>query len=117
MSETGERRWLFGHNATVATDALRPFRDRIDAASRAERASFARAARNAVAQAILATALAPEPTSVADTPDHEPPEDEIRAVLGTQLGGELAALYRGGDDWASRAIDLLAPLNDAARGE
>jgi hypothetical protein len=99
----------------VANDALRPFRDTIDGASLAERASFARAARNAVAQAILATALAPEATAVVDKPEHEPPEAEIRALLGANLGRELAALYRGGDDWASRAIDLLAPLNEVAR--
>jgi len=99
----------------VATDALRPFRETIDAASLEGRASFARAARNAVAQAILATALAADTTEIAFAPEHEPPEAEITALLGPHLGAELAALYRGGDDWASRAIDLLAPLNEVAR--
>jgi hypothetical protein len=98
----------------VAPDALRPFRETIDAASLDGRASFARAARNAVAQAILATALAREASAPAAAPEHEPPEAEIRALLGADLGGELAALYRGGDDWTSRAIDLLAPLNEVA---
>ena len=30
-----------------------------------------------------------------------------RELLGPELGGALTALYRGGDDWTSRAIDLL----------
>jgi hypothetical protein len=96
----------------MATDALRPFRDTIDAASLAERAAFARAARNAVAGAILAASLASD-TSVA-APEREPPEAEIRALLGAEVGAELAELYRGGEDWTSRAIDLLAPLNELA---
>jgi hypothetical protein len=98
----------------VATVALLPFRETIDAAPLEARASFARAARNAVAQAILATALAPDAAAAAGPPEHEPPEAEISALLGPELGGELAALYRGGDDWTSRAIDLLAPLNEVA---
>jgi hypothetical protein len=96
----------------VSTDALGPFRETIDGVSLAERAAFARAARNAVAGAILAAALAPDAT--AGRPEHEPPEAEIRELLGSDLGAELVALYRGGDDWTSRAIDVLAPLNDLA---
>jgi hypothetical protein len=99
----------------VATDAVLPFRETIDAARLEGRASFARAARNAVAQAILATALAADTAETAVAPEQEPPEAEITALLGPHLGAELAALYRGGDDWASRAIDLLAPLAEAAR--
>jgi hypothetical protein len=99
----------------VAADAVLPFRETIDAASLEGRASFARAARNAVAQAILATALAAHTAETVVAPEHEPSETEITALLGPHLGAELAALYRGGDDWASRAIDLLAPLNEAAR--
>ncbi|MFL5928065.1 MAG: hypothetical protein ACJ77E_14145 [Gaiellaceae bacterium] len=99
----------------MATDVLRPFRDTIDAASLAERTSFARAARNAVAQAIVASALASDATANVAAPEHEPPEAEIRALLGADLGGEVAALYRGGDDWPTRAIDLLTPLDEVAR--
>ena len=96
----------------MSTDALRPFRETIDAVGAAERAEFARAARNAVAGAILAAALAPD--TAAGRPEHEPPEAEIRELVGPDLGAELAALYRGGDDWTSRAIDLLEPLNELA---
>ncbi|MDX6475071.1 MAG: hypothetical protein QOH95_582 [Gaiellaceae bacterium] len=98
---------------TVSTDALQPFRDTLDGVGATERAAFARAARNAVARAILAAALLPD--AVAGDPEHEPPEARIRELLGPDLGSELAALYRGGDDWTSRAIDLLEPLNDVAR--
>ena len=73
---------------------------------------FCRAARNAVAGAILAAALGPE--AAPGPPEHEPPEAEIRELIGDDLGAEVAALYRGGDDWTSRAIDLLAPLNELA---
>jgi hypothetical protein len=99
----------------VTTDALRPFRDTIDTASAvadADRAGFARAARNAVANAILVAALSSD--AGPGSPEHDPPEAEIRELLGAELGNELAALYRGGDGWTSRAIDLLAPLNDVA---
>jgi hypothetical protein len=96
----------------VSSDALQPLRDTLDGVGAAERAAFARAARNAVAHAILAAALVPDPGP--DLPEHEPPEAEIRALLGPDLGAELAALYRGGDDWTSRAIDLLEPLNNVA---
>jgi hypothetical protein len=73
---------------------------------------FARAARNAVAQAILAAALTPD--ADAGQPEHEPPEAEVRDLLGPDVGDALTALYRGGDDWTSRAIDLLEPLNELA---
>jgi hypothetical protein len=99
----------------VSTDALRPLRDTIDAVAAAEGAAFARAARNAVARAILTAALASDAT--AGRPEHEPPEAEMRELLGPDLGTELAALYRGGDDWTSRAIDLLEPLNELAHGQ
>ena len=96
----------------MSTDALRPFRDAIDDVSLGERTAFARAARNAVAKAILAAALAPDaPTP---PPDREPPEAEMSALVGPDVGAELAALYRGGDGWTSRAIDLLEPLNELA---
>ena len=99
-------------NEPVGTDALRPLRDAVDQVAARDRAAFARAARNAVAQAILAAALAPG--SAAGRPEHEPPVDEVRELLGTELGDALTELYRGGDDWTSRAIDLLEPLNELA---
>jgi hypothetical protein len=96
----------------VSTDALRPLRATVDAAAASDRAAFARAARNAVAQAILAAALAPDTT--ASPPEHEPPVAEVRELLGPELGAALTELYLGGDDWTSRAIDLLEPLNEVA---
>ena len=96
----------------MSSDALQPLRDTLDGAGAAERAAFARAARNAVAHAILDAALVPDPEP--GLPEHEPPEAEIRALLGPDLGADLAALYRGGEGWTSRAIDLLQPLNDVA---
>jgi hypothetical protein len=99
----------------VSSDALRALRDTVDTAAAADRAAFARAARNAVAEAILAAALAPD--SVAGRPEHDPPEAEVRELLGPDLGDALTALYRGGDDWTSRAIDLLGPLNELAHAK
>ena len=96
----------------MSTDALRPLRDAVDQVAARDRAAFARATRNAVAQAILASAFAAD--SAVEQPDHEPPVDEVRALLGPDLGDALTALYRGGDDWTSRAIDLLEPLNELA---
>ena len=96
----------------MSTDVLRPLRATVDAAVASDRAAFARAARNAVAQAILAAALTPD--AGAGQPEHEPPEVEVRDLLGPDVGDALTALYRGGDDWTSRAIDLLEPLNELA---
>jgi hypothetical protein len=96
----------------VSTDVLRPLRETVDTAVATDRAAFARAARNAVAQAILAAALAPD--AAVGQPEHEPPEAEVRNLLGPDVGEALTALYRGGDDWTSRAIDLLEPLNALA---
>jgi hypothetical protein len=99
----------------VSTDALHSLRATVDAAAASDRAAFARAARNAVAQAILTAALAPDAT--AGHPDHEPPAAEVRDLLGPDVGDALTKLYRGGDDWTSRAIDLLEPLNALAHAE
>src|SRR2546430_7391613 len=97
----------------VAADALTPFRDAIDAAGASDRATFARRARNAVAQAVLAAALAPEATVA--VPAHPAPADDVRALVGDDLAAELVALYDGGADWTSRAIDLLEPLHALSR--
>lgn len=96
----------------VHKDPLRPFRDAVDTAPVQDAAAFARATRNGVAQAILAAALAPD--SAVSEPEHEPPEPEIRLLLGADLAESVSALYRGGDAWTSRAIELLEPLNDLA---
>jgi hypothetical protein len=96
----------------VSTDVLRPLRDAVDAAGTSDRTAFARAARNAVAQAILAAALTPD--TGAGRPEHEPPVADLRDLLGPAIGDALTELYRGGDDWTSRAIDLLEPLNELA---
>ncbi len=96
----------------MSTDVLRPLRDAVDTAVASDRASFARATRNAVAQAILAAALVPD--ADVGRAEHEPPEAEVRDLLGPDVGDALTALYRGGDDWTSRAIDLLEPLNALA---
>ena len=77
-----------------------------------DRSAYARATRNAVAQAILAAALTSE--SSVGQPEHEPPVDEVRELLGPELGDAVTDLYRGGEDWTSRAIDLLEPLNELA---
>jgi hypothetical protein len=92
----------------VSSDALRPLREAIDTTPTDDCAAFARAARNAVARAILAAAMVPDALA-------GPPEREVRELLGPDVGDALTALYRGGDDWTSRAIDLLAPLNELAR--
>jgi hypothetical protein len=96
----------------VSTDALHTLRVTVDTAAASDRAAFARAARNAVAQAILAAALAPDAT--AGRPEHEPPAAAVRDLLGPDVGDALTELYRGGDDWTTRAIDLLEPLNELA---
>ncbi len=104
---TAERR--VRQNGSVQSDVLRPLRDTVDAAVASDRAGFARAARNAVAQAILAAAVAPGADP--GRPEHEPPAKEVRDLLGPDVGDALTELYRGGADWTSRTIDLLEPLN------
>jgi hypothetical protein len=100
---------------SVQSDVLRPLRETVDAVAASDRAAFARASRNALAQAILAAALAPD--AAAGNPEHEPPADAVRDLLGPDVGDALTALYRGGDDWTSRAIDLLEPLHALAHAE
>ncbi|HEY8647035.1 MAG TPA: hypothetical protein VIL77_14290 [Gaiellaceae bacterium] len=99
----------------MGSDPLLSLRAAVDAAGERDRAAFAREARNAVAQAILAAALTPD--SPCRRAEREPPEAKISELLGPDLGGELAELYRGGADWTSRAIDLLEPLNHVAHAE
>jgi hypothetical protein len=99
----------------VRADALRSLRDTVDTAGGSDRAAFARAARNAVAQAILAASLAPG--AAAGQPEHDPPLTEVCDLLGPDVGSALTELYRGGENWTSRAIDLLEPLNALAHAE
>lgn len=88
-------------------------RSAIDSAPALEVPLFARRTRNAIAQEVLAEALAHEDPP---PPAHEPPLDELRARLGDALADELAGLYAGGPDWTTRAIDALEPLHALARG-
>jgi hypothetical protein len=96
----------------MAAMSLAAVRAAIDAAPATDAATLARAARNALAQAVLAEALAHESPA---PPDHAPPLSELRERLGPELAGELAAVYAGGADWTSHAIDALEPLHALAR--
>ena len=91
---------------------LEAVRDAIDACAETEPAVLARRTRNALAAAILAEAMvhaAPSPAP------HAPPVAELRTTFGDDLGAALAAIYEGGEDWPSRAIDALEPLHALAR--
>jgi hypothetical protein len=92
--------------------AAEEYRAAIGAAGESDRATFARRTRNAVAQAVLAAAL--EGDDDVGEPAHPAPVEEVRAHVG-ELAAELVALYEGGDDWTSRAIDVLEPLHELAR--
>ncbi len=92
--------------------SLTAVRDAIDSCAESDTATFARRTRNAIARAFVGEALAHE---APDLPEHEPPIDELRRRLGDDLGITLAALYEGGDDWTSLAIDALEPLHELAR--
>ncbi len=96
-------------NARVSLAALRAA---IDAAPVTDAATLARRTRNAIAQAVLAESIAHE---APEPPEHDPPVAELRARLGAQLAEELAAVYAGGADWTSHAIDVLEPLHALAR--
>jgi hypothetical protein len=92
--------------------SLAAVREAIDTCSDCEPSVFARRTRNAIAAAILAEALAhdePEPAP------HAPPVAELRDRIGEDLSELLAAVYEGGADWTSRAIDALEPLHAIAR--
>lgn len=94
------------------SSAFDAVRDTIDAASKTDGAEFARSTRNAIARAILASSLAPlRPTPA----EHEPPQADLSRLVGPDLAAALTAIYRGGADWTSRAIDVLEPLHERAR--
>ncbi len=91
--------------------SLDAVRDAIDSCGSTDTAAFARRTRNAIAQAILAEALAhDEPPA----PDHAPPP-VLHDCVGADLGEALVAVYAGGSDWTTHAIDVLEPLNALAR--
>jgi hypothetical protein len=92
--------------------SLAALRAALDAAPSEETATLARRARNALAQAVLAEALAHE---VAAPPEHPPPLDSLCDHLGPELAADLAAVYVGGPDWTTHAIDALEPLHALTR--
>ncbi|MFZ1879170.1 MAG: hypothetical protein WAU41_03305 [Gaiellaceae bacterium] len=84
----------------------------IDSATELDSAAFARRARNAIAQAVVAAAFAAEETL---TPvGHEAPIEELCGCVGPELAADLAAVYEGGAGWTSHAIDALEPLHSLA---
>jgi len=87
-------------------------RDAIDSCGELDTRTFARRTRNAIAQAIVGEALVHGQEA---PPPHAPPVEELHRRLGEDLGDTLAAVYRGGDDWTSRAIDVLPTLHALAR--
>ena len=48
-------------------------------------------------------------------PERPPPVESLRERLGPELAAELAAVYAGGPDWTTHAIDALEPLHALAR--
>jgi hypothetical protein len=92
--------------------SLDGIRDAIDEAPRSETPAFARRVRNAIAQAVLAEALAHERPL---PPRHDPPVDALADRVGPELAAELVAVYTGGADWTTHAIDALEPLHDLSR--
>jgi hypothetical protein len=92
-------------------DCLQDVRAVIDSAGETDRATFARRARNAVAKAVVAASFDDRVAA----PAHGAPVDDVRALVGDELAEELVALYAGGADWTSRAIDVLEPLHALAR--
>ena len=92
--------------------SLAAVRAAIDAAPSEDTPTLARRARNALAQAVLAESLA---HAAPPPPDRQPPLDALRDRLGPDLAAELAAVYAGGPDWTTHAIDALEPLHALAR--
>ena len=91
--------------------SLAAVRAALDAAPSEDTATLARRTRNALAQAVLAEAFSHEaPVAAA------PPLSLLRERFGPELAEELAAVYAGGPDWTTHAIDALEPLHALARG-
>jgi hypothetical protein len=85
----------------------------IDSATELDSAAFARRTRNAIAQAVVAAAIAAQDTLM--PADHGAPIEELRGRVGPELAAELAAVYEGGAGWTSHAIDALEPLHSLVR--
>ena len=84
----------------------------IDSATELDSVTFARRARNAIAQAVVAAAFAAQDTL---TPaGHKAPIEELRGRVGPELASELAAVYEGRAGWTSHAIEALEPLHSLA---
>ena len=92
--------------------ALDGIRLALDQAAATDTAAFARRARNELAKAVLAEAMAPVQPS---PPVHVLPLAPLEARLGPELAAHLASVYAGGADWTSHAIDALEPLDALAR--
>lgn len=90
---------------TAAVD----LRAAIESAPELDAAAFARRTRNAIAQAVVAAALAAEETL--EPADRQAPVEALRGCLGPGLATELAAVYDGGPGWTRHAIELLEPLH------
>ena len=84
----------------------------LESAADLDPVAFARRARNAIAQAVVAAALDTSET-LAPAP-HRAPVDELSDRVGPELAAELAAVYDGGPGWTSHAIDALEPLHSLA---
>jgi hypothetical protein len=84
----------------------------IESAPDLDAAAFARRARNAIAQAVVAAAF--DAQESLDPPSRGAPIEELRGRVGPALAAELAAVYTGAPGWTSHAIDALEPLHALA---
>ena len=84
----------------------------LEDAGTTDTAAFARRARNELAKAVLAEALAP---GAASSPGRALALAPLEQRVGPELAGHLASIYAGSEDWTSHAIDALEPLNALAR--
>jgi hypothetical protein len=104
---------LIHQNGVVSLEAAAvDLRAAIESAPELDAVAFARRARNAIAQAVLAAAFAAEETLA--PPEHGAPFDALSGRVGPELAAELAAVYDGGAGWTSHAIDALGPLHALA---
>ena len=92
--------------------ALDGIRLALDEAAATDTAAFARRARNELAKAVLAEALAP---GDAAPPLHDLQVAPVVQRVGPELAAHLARVYAGDADWTSHAIDALQPLDALAR--
>lgn len=98
-------------NVSLET-AANGLRTVIESAPELDPAAFARRARNAIANAVIAAASSSSETLSPTA--RQPPLRELRACVGPALAAELAAVYDGGEGWTRHAIELLEPLHALA---